>query len=243
MKVSKREAFLLFFVGLLAICGAMYMLVIKPMSEELNANKNILSNLESQKTMVMATLPNISNQRSKLSSRFTEVSVAMNKFEQPVNEAEFERWVLPLTTKYNMKILETKFLPTEVVIPSAIDTLPTIYSYELKTLVEAYNNYKAASSDVPLTKTNLLLSKHYYKVSTTYARYVYMLDEAKKWETSVFITFSSYDFLSNEAEFEFSVYAVDQLVKLNKMDYTGDFKASGTGTGSKTDVAHEDLGK
>ncbi|MDD2592641.1 MAG: type II secretion system protein GspM, partial [Erysipelotrichaceae bacterium] len=101
--ISKRETFLLFIMGMIAIVGILYMLVIKPLMAEIAENRQILSDAESKQTMIMATLPNIDSLRNKLDKRFEEVSTALNEIEQPINEAEFERWVLPLTTKYNMR--------------------------------------------------------------------------------------------------------------------------------------------
>ena len=101
----------------------------------------------------------------------------------------------------------------------------------------------AKDEDLPMNDINLLLSKQRFVVSTTYARYLYFLDEVTNWDTSIFISYSEYDFLENEATFEFSIYSIEQLQELYKMDYTGEYSASGTGTGSSSDIAHPDLGK
>ncbi len=241
--VSKREAFLLFFVSFIGIAAAMYMFLLKPMSTDLNANKQKLSDLESQQAVLKATLPNIESLRNKLNTSFEEVVTSMNEIEQPINEAEFERWVLPLTTKYNMKVLETSFSEPEVVTPVALTEFPAEYDYKIKELVDTYHNKIGKTEVLPTSDINLLLSRHLFVVSTTYARYLYFLDEVTNWDTSIFISYSSYDFLESVATFEFSVYSIEQLQELDKIDYTGEYSASGTGSGSSSDVAHPDLGK
>ena len=241
--VSKREAFLLFLVSFIGIAAAMYMFLLKPMIADLNANKEKLNSLESQQTIIMATLPNIESLRNKLNTNLKDVVASMNEIEQPINEAEFERWVLPLTTKYNMKVLETSFSEPEVVTPVALTEFPAEYDYKIKELVDTYHNKIGKTEVLPTNDINLLLSNHIFVVSTTYARYLYFLDEVTNWDTSIFISYSEYDFINSKATFGFSIYSIEQLQELNKVDYTGEYSASGTGSGSSNDVAHPDLGK
>ena len=241
--VSKREAFLLFLVSFIGIAAAMYMFLLKPMIADLNANKEKLNSLESQQTIIMATLPNIESLRNKLNTNLKDVVASMNEIEQPINEAEFERWVLPLTTKYNMKVLETSFSEPEVVTPVALTEFPAEYDYKIKELVDTYHNKIGKTEVLPTSDINLLLSNHIFVVSTTYARYLYFLDEVTNWDTSIFISYSEYDFINSKATFGFSIYSIEQLQELNKVDYTGEYSASGTGSGSSNDVAHPDLGK
>jgi hypothetical protein len=49
MNISRREAFLLFVMGLLAIGGLMIAFIILPLNNRIEANKIKLSGLESQK--------------------------------------------------------------------------------------------------------------------------------------------------------------------------------------------------
>jgi len=242
MNISKREAFLLFFVGLIGIVGALYMFVISPLAKELSNNKFNYESLQNQKTMIESALPTKTKLQTKLDNQLADVATEMNKIQQPINEAEFEHWVLPLTTKYNMKVISTEFSEPEIVIPMALVTYPISYEYDIKTLVDAFNNVPPTIDETPYTESMLLLSHYKYVVDTTYARYLYFLNDVTSWDTSIYISASSYDFTSNEATFEFDVYAVEQLIENNDMDYTKDFDASGTGTGNTGEVAHPDLG-
>jgi len=242
MNISKREAFLLFFVGLLGIVGALYMFVITPLNNELSSNRLYYESLESQKATIEISLPTKAKLQTKLDNLLEDVATEMNKIQQPINEAEFEHWVLPLTTKYNMKVLSTEFIEPEIVMPMALTTYPISYSYDIKTLVDAFNNVEPATDATPYTESMLLFAHYTYVVETTYARYIYFLNDVTAWDTSIYISASSYDFTSNEATFEFDVYSVEQLIKENVMDYTKDFDASGTGSGSTSEEAHPELG-
>ena len=242
MNISKREAFLLFFVGLIGIVGVLYMFVISPLAKELSNNKNYYESLQSQKTMIDISLPTKDKLQIKLDNLLTDVATEMNKIQQPINEAEFEHWVLPLTTKYNMKVKSTEFSEPEIVVPMALTTYPISYEYDIKTLVDAFNNVVPTTDETPYTESMLLLSHYKYVVDTTYARYLYFLNDVSAWDTSIYVTASSFDFTSGEATFEFDVYAIEQLIEEDSMDYTKDFDASGTGTGNTSEVAHPELG-
>ncbi|MEA5027059.1 MAG: hypothetical protein VB012_05320 [Erysipelotrichaceae bacterium] len=243
MRVSKRETFLLFFLGLIAVTGAMIMFVLKPLADELSANQAYLEGLNNQKQAIEITLPNIDSLKAKLEKRLNEVSAELNQIEQPLNEAEFEHWILPLTTKYNMKVLQTEFNEVEIVVPIALDSVPAVYTYDIKTLVNEFNGVDDEGIILPATESTLLLAQYRYVVSTTYARYVYFLDEISAWNKSIYVAESEYDFTTNEASFLFNVYSIEQLQEKDAIDYTVDYQASGTGTGSSSEVAHPDLGK
>lgn len=123
MRVSKREAFLLFILALVGIVGMMLAFIILPLMNEVNANKLVLEDLNNQKLIIDTSIPNEANLKKQLETRLVEVSDLLHTFESPINEAQFERWVLPLTTKYNMKVLETNFTDVELTTPLALINL------------------------------------------------------------------------------------------------------------------------
>lgn len=66
MRISKREAFLLFILAFVGIIGMMIAFVILPMMNELDANKAVLSELEARKLVIDTTLPNEANLKNNL---------------------------------------------------------------------------------------------------------------------------------------------------------------------------------
>jgi len=244
MKVSKREAFLLFVLAIIGIVGMMLAFVIFPL---LNSNSTLsasLYDLQNQKLVIDTTLPNESNLKKKLDSRLIEVSDKLHELEAPINEAQFEQWVLPLTTKYNMRVLNTIFTEPEVVNPLAIENLPSQEYYVIRELVEKYKAVVDSSDNYPETAAMVLLSQHTYEVSTTYARFVFFLDEVAKWNTSIIISSSSYDYVDAIGTFTFDLYSIHQLLPSEvERDYTKDIIASGTGKGSSNEDPHPEGGK
>lgn len=244
MKVSKREALLLFILAFIGIVGLMTAFVILPMMKTISDNEFVLADLETKKLVVDTQIPNLANYEKNLSIRLEEVSDALHYVEAPLNEAEFEQWILPLTTKYNMKILETNFIEPSIVVPTALDTIPTEQYYEIRTLVEEYNQINPEETNLPVTEAMLLVSSHEYILETTYARYVYLLDEVSKWDTTIYLNSSYYDFEEKTANLKFEVYTLHQLLPDDiEKDYTKDITAGGTGTGKPGEDPHPEGGK
>lgn len=244
MRVSKREAFLLFILAFIGIVGMMLAFIVFPLMSEVNANKIVLENLRNQKLVIDTAIPNEANMRKQLDEKLLEVSEMLHAFESPINEAQFERWVLPLTTKYNMRVNSTSFVEGAPATPIALDTLPTGVYYSLKELVDKYHSVVSEEVVLPETSSLVELSKHTYEVTTTYARYVYFLDEVTNWDTSIFITDSSYNFEEAQASYTFDLFTIEQLLPSEiEKDYTSDLTASGTGKGDANEDPHPEGGK
>lgn len=244
MKVTKREAFLLFILAIIGIVGMMMAFVIFPLMNENNNLQIELFDYQSQKLTIDTSLPNVANLQEKLETRLEEVSDSLNQLEAPINEAQFEQWVLPLTTKYNMRVLETSFTEPEIVTPMALESVPNENYYAIRELVERYQNVVQVDETVPATQSLVLLSQHTYVVETTYARFVYFLDEVTKWNTSIVITSSYYDYLEAVGSFTFDLYSIHQLSPDEiERDYTNDITAEGTGKGDSNEDPHPEGGK
>lgn len=244
MRVSKREAFLLFILAFVGIGGMMIAFLILPLMNEVDANKAMLSELEARKLVIDTTLPNEANLKKQLDDKLLEVSSVLQAFESPINEAQFEYWVLPLTTKYNMRVLNTDFVEVSATSPVAIDTVPGEVYYPIRDLVERYQEVANEEELIPESSSLLALSQHTYEVKTTYARYVYFLDEVSKWNTSIIITNSSYDFKEAIGRFTFDLYTIEQLLPKDiEKQYTSDIVAGGTGKGDPNEDPHPEGGK
>ncbi len=244
MRVSKREAFLLFILAFIGIIGMLFAFVIFPLMSEIDGNKIILDDLRNQKLVIDTSIPNEANLKKQLETKLEEVSDLLHTFESPINEAEFERWVLPLTTKYNMRILSTSFVEVAATTPIALDKLPTDVFYSIREMVDKYQSIVNEEVVLPETASLVELSKHTYEVKTTYARYVYFLDEISNWDTSIYVTESKYNFEEAIASFTFDLYAIHQLTPDEVVrDYTSDYKATGTGKGNSSEDPHPEGGK
>ena len=244
MKVTKREAFLLFFLAIVGIVGLMTAFIILPLMNTGNQLKLELDDYQNKKLFIDASLPNEASLKKQLDAKLIEVSDYLHDLEAPINEAQFEQWVLPLTTKYDMKVLNTEFSEPEVVNPVSIDTVPSDNYYAIRELVDKFHGVAQPENIYPETSSMVLLSQHTYEVSTTYPRFVYFLDEVTKWDTSIVISSSSYDYKEQIGTFTFDLYSIHQLLPGEvEKDYTKDIIAGGTGKGNANEDPHPEGGK
>lgn len=224
MKVSRREAFLIFVMGLVAIVGVMVAFVILPLNRKVDANKIKLSNLESQKTIVDTTLllePILRVRREEL---LKDVSNDLNKIETPMNAAQFDRWLLPLTTMAETIVMEVSFEQASVEAPAT--TLSELYDpmYKIRSLILEYNAEAPVVSEIPSTSSELLFSRSIYRISMSYEQFYRIATEISKWNTTVYLNEATYDFASREAMLTIDVYMIHKLLPDdNPKDYSGDF--------------------
>lgn len=212
MKLSKRELFLAFFLGLVAIVGLMVAFVILPEQAKLEENQLVLEELEAQKARYEAVLPVLEKNKVTLAQRLEEVGSKMNLIATPLNEAQFDQWVSPLLEKYKLKVMDAKFDEPLVVKPTALEMLYAAPIYEIRTLVDEYNQIDSTINPQPTTESQLLMSTHMYKFGATYENYRELLNEVAAWDTSIYIVHSFYDFETNIAVVTFNVYSIEKLV-------------------------------
>lgn len=215
MKLSKREIFLLFILSLLGSSGLIYGVIIQPIDKTLTAQKQDIQELESQKLIIDTYTPQLEALSTQLSQRVEEVSIKMKKIEAPFNEAEFDLKVLPRMNALKMKVLEAVFVEPHVVGPVEIDSAYQAPIYEIKILVDEFNDIQGQVilnlPDPTLTVPSMLQSDFSYQVTTEYENYLHLLDEVRAWGKSIYVTQSSYNFETRLAEYAFDVYSIEQL--------------------------------
>ena len=146
--------------------------------------------------------------------------------------------------KKKNSVLNTEFSEPEVVNPVSIDTVPSDNYYAIRELVDKFHGVAQPENIYPETSSMVMLSQHTYEVSTTYPRFVYFLDEGTKWDTSIVISSSSYDYKEQIGTFTFDLYSIHQLLPGEvEKDYTKDIIAGGTGKGNANEDPHPEGGK
>jgi hypothetical protein len=224
MKLSRREAFLLFVMGLIAIGGLMYAFVVTPLNNKLDANKIKLSGLESQKAVIDATLPLEPILKVKREELYLEVSAELNKIETPMNAAQFDRWMLPLTTLHETIVIGATFTQAQVESPES--TVSELYDpmYKIRTLILDYNAEALPVSGIPVTTSQLLHSRFTYRIQTDYLQFRHITRDISSWNTTVYLNEATFDFESGEAMLVIDVYMIHKLIPdENPKDYSGDF--------------------
>lgn len=223
MSLSKREKTLLFVMLLLAIVLGFVMLVILPLNATIQENEIKKSDLELQQSEIQMKLALEKTLEAKQVERFEQINESLQKIEDPILPAEFERWVLPLANKYRMPITRVVLSDDEAIAPDAKQLTINAPSYRLKTLIMEYKNEVEEEDLIPTTESVLLKQTHTYEVGTSYANYKGFLDDVTLWDTSIFIGNSSYDFTNSSATFVFDVYSIYKIEESSDKDYSGDY--------------------
>ncbi|MHC1735607.1 MAG: hypothetical protein AB9921_08075 [Erysipelotrichaceae bacterium] len=227
MKLSKREQFLLFIMGLLAISIFFFALIFLPMSSKIDALKAEKSTLEQEKTIIDATLPTAPGLKKQLETKDIEVNAELAKIESPLLSAEFERWILPLTTKYDMRVLGATFSEPVVSMPTSMVTLVFEPIYGLRTMIDDYVGNEVPIDSAAGTESELLKSHYTYSLLTNYTRFKQMIDDIAEWDTTFFITEASYNFSTGVANLTIDAYSIHKISYEGDQEYPGDYDATG----------------
>lgn len=223
MTLSKREKSLIFVMVLIGIVLVFVMLIILPTNQKIQDNKLLKSELELKQSEIQMKLALEKTLEAKQVERLQQINDSLKKIEDPLLPAEFERWVLPLTTKYRMPIIQASLSDEEVVAPDAKQLTINAPSYELKTMIMEYKKETEDADLIPTTESVLVKQTHTYEVATSYTNYKAFLDEITDWDTSIFIADSSYDFTNYRATFAFDVYSIHKIEETSDKDYNGDY--------------------
>ena len=139
MTMTKREKFLVFLMILVGVVVFMITIVILPMQNKINELELQKIDLENQKLVIDTTLPQLPALRTSQENKLKEANDELAKIESPITAAEFERWMLPLTSKYDMQITEVTISDVVVTEPDGQVVLVNQPMYGLKTLIQGYS--------------------------------------------------------------------------------------------------------
>ena len=135
MTLTKREKFLIFVMALIAVIVLMVTMIILPFQNRINELELQKLDLESQKLVIDTTLPQLPTLKASQESKLKEANTELSEIESPITAAEFERWMLPLTSKYDMQITEVTISDVVVTEPDGQVVLVNQPMYGLKTLI------------------------------------------------------------------------------------------------------------
>lgn len=235
MTVNKREAFLLFVLGMIALIALSWAFIISPLSNEIEANQLQKSQLENRKLVIDTTIPLAPTLRDRQASRLEEVDKLFDTLESPLVTAEFERWFLPLTNKYNVRISSSSFSEAAVATPNGLIVAVNEPMYKLRQMIDEFNQVSRTPDTVKTSTANLLKASYSYDIETTFPRYQSMLDEITYWDTSFFVSSSSYNYSTGTATITIDAYTVHKILPdENPKDYSGDYVAGGTNDDGNT---------
>lgn len=210
--LSKRETFLLFLMALIVPVALIFQLLIAPLQAQILDKQTQLSGLELQKQQVEANLSTIPSLRLRKEARIKEVDDKLQEFSSPIHASEFERWMLPLFNKYNVKVESAELSPTQLATPTVNASELPSQIYELLVLIQDVNDVEViANPEVPSTTTQLLFAEYNYTFTTNLENYLDMIDEIQAWDTTFIISGSYFIPSESLASFTLQVYSVHKL--------------------------------
>jgi len=233
MSVTRREAFLLFVMGFVGLAVFFFTFVITPLNQQIAANQLLKGQLENRKFVIDSTLPLAPALKNRQDNLLKDVDAVLDTIESPLNAAQFERWLLPLTTKYNMRIISSTLSDTIVAVPNSLVMAYNEPMYRLKQLIDDYNRVNRKLDTVASTNATLLKATYTYEIATSFIRFERLLDEISAWDTTFYVSSASYSFELGRAFLTLDLYTVHKILPdENPKEYLGDYNAGGTGTGN-----------
>lgn len=227
MTMTKREKFLLFLMALIAVVVLMVTMVILPLQNRINELDVQKIDLENQKLIIDTTLPQLPALRTAQETKLKDANNELAKIESPITAAEFERWMLPLTTKYDMQISEATMSDIVVTEPDGQVVLVNQPMYGLKTLIQGFSGEVELVDDAPISSSTLLKMTVDYNIVTNYTRFKSLLNQIRLWDTSFFVTEADYNFETGIASVKLDAYMIHKISYEGDRVYKGDYHASG----------------
>lgn len=227
MTMTKREKFLIFLMVLVAIVVMMITIVILPLQNKIDELDLQKIELENQKLVIDTTLPQLPSLRASQDLKLKEANDELAKIESPITAAEFERWMLPLTTKYDMRVTEVAISSIVVAEPNGQVVLVNEPLYGLKTLIQGFSGEIEEVDVAPASTSNLLKMTVDYNVVTNYTRFKSLLTQIRAWDTSFFVTEADYNFTTGIASVKIDAYMIHKISYDGDRTYYGDYQATG----------------
>jgi hypothetical protein len=221
--LSKREKFLIFLMGVILPIALITALLIIPTQNKIQENQAQLSLLEIQKAEVETKISLMPTFTAKKEDRLLQVDESINQIASPLHAAEFERWMLPLFSKYEVPVYNVSLSETKVAIPDIMITNLEKPVYRILELINDYNEIVVEEDTAPVSTTQLLSAYHTYEFNATLSRYMSILDEIKNWDTSFFVVDSSYNAADYLGSITIAVYSVHKIDDDVLGIYDGDY--------------------
>jgi len=208
--LTRREQVLLFvLMGFLIIAG-FFLLIIQPLNKSIDANKAKLAELENKKSEIEMKFATESAINTNLERALTSVNDKFAKIESPLFAADFERWSIPYLVNNKVTMTSLAVSDPELSAPNVPTYQNNGFTYELRDLVDSYNQAVASAKTIPLTETQLVRTTVEFKFKTTYAVYVKFLDEIAFWDTTAFVTQSAFDFTQSTGVVKVEYYTSEK---------------------------------
>jgi len=210
--LTRREQILMFVLLAFLFIAGFYLLVIQPLNKDIAANRAKLADLESKKAEIDLKIAMENAINTNLEKAIVSVTGKFDQIESPLFAADFERWSLPYLFGNGVSMTEFTVSEPELSVPNVPTYQDMGFSYELRDLVDSYNLIAENTKSIPMSEAQLVRTTVEFKFRTTYAVYLKFLDEIAFWDTTAFVTQSSYDFTQSSGTVKVEYYTSEKII-------------------------------
>lgn len=226
-KLSKREQFLLFLLGMILVFVLFYVFVWMPTQTTKLALETEQARLENEKFVMDTTLPLHGKLTKDLETGLDDIDGELSKIENNIDEARFERWMFPVFKDRDITVTQTNFTRSEVASPDASFYVKNDPMYRIKEMINEINDISVVQETKPLTESVLLKSTHEYHFYASFPDFINVLDEITDWNTTFFVNQASYDNDAGIGTIKIDAYTIDKFEVTEDSRYEGHYPADG----------------
>lgn len=226
-KMSRREQTLLFFLGMVLVGVIFYIFIWTPSQLTKTVSLQTKDQLTAEKQKMDLTLPLFNKLESDLEVGLEEIDLELDKIQDNLNEAQFERWMFDLFRNRNVVVLSTNFSQAEVASPDPSFYVKNDPMYRIKSMILEINNINQRSNERPSTEAMLLKSTFEYSVKAKHGVFMDLLDDITLWNTTFFVNGVEYNFEDEVGTIVIDAYTIDKFEVEDNPRYDGQYSNSG----------------
>lgn len=216
--LTRREQILLFVLLCIVFIAGFFLLVIQPLDKKLTLNRTKLTELENTKADIELKFSMEPSIDTNLKKAIASVSDKFDRIESPLFAADFERWSLPYLAGNGVTMTGLTVSDPELSSPDVPTYQEIGFEYELRGLVDSFNKAIKKTTSIPVTEVQLVRTTVEFKFLTSYPVFQKFLDEIAFWDTTAFVSNSSYDFTQSSGMVRVVYYTSEKIITETTVD-------------------------
>ena len=250
-KVTKREQFMLFILGMILISVLFYVVIWTPSQTRKLDSTLQRDELLAQKQVMDSFLPLYNKLETDLDEQLITINNELDKIEDNLTASRFERWIFDLLQGQNATVVDASMGEMALASPDASFYVKNDPMYDIKSMINQINGITMTQAIKPTTESQLMKATYTYTIEADYTTYADILDDITGWQTTFFVNSSSYDFEGRTGVIVIDAYTIDKIETLDDSRYEPHYPStglndasdvnggtsgggSGTGTGTNT---------
>lgn len=210
--LTRREQVLLFVLLCIVFIAAFFMLVIQPLDTKIATNRSKLTELENKKADIELKLSMEASIDKSLEKASVLVGSKFDRIESPLFAADFERWSVPYLLGNGVTMTGLTVSDPELSSPEVPTYQELGFEYDLRKLVEDYNKTVETTTSILVTDAQLVRTTVEFKFVSSYPVFQRFLDEIAFWDTTIYVTHSSFDFTQSSGTVKVECYTSEKIL-------------------------------